>query len=87
VFTHIKEGKELWDALDAKFGAVDAGSELYIMESFHDFKMTKDLLVVQQAHEIHSLSVPYPTSLWQVALLLSCPVHGGTSPQLSTQET
>jgi len=25
-------GKELWDALDAKFGVSDAGSELYIME-------------------------------------------------------
>ena len=52
VFMHIKDGKELWDALDAKFGAADAGSELYIMESFRDFKMTKDLHVVQQAHEI-----------------------------------
>jgi hypothetical protein len=44
---HIKDRKELWDALDAKFGAADAGSELYIMERFYDFKMTKDLLVVQ----------------------------------------
>jgi hypothetical protein len=52
VFMHIKDGKELLDALDAKFGAADAGSELYIIESFHDFKMTKDLSVVQQAHEI-----------------------------------
>jgi hypothetical protein len=52
VFMHIKDGKELWDALDAKFGAADASSELYIMESFYDFKMTKDLPVVQQAHEI-----------------------------------
>jgi hypothetical protein len=24
--------KELWDALDAKFGVSDAGSELYLME-------------------------------------------------------
>jgi hypothetical protein len=47
VFMHIKYGKELWDTLDAKFGAADVGSELYIMESFHDFKMTKDLPVVQ----------------------------------------
>src|SRR4051812_2511933 len=53
---HIKDGKELWDALDAKFGATDAGSELYIMESFHDFKMTKDLLVVQQSHEIRCIA-------------------------------
>uniref|UniRef100_A0ACD6A1F3 Uncharacterized protein n=1 Tax=Avena sativa TaxID=4498 RepID=A0ACD6A1F3_AVESA len=56
VFMHIKDGKELWDALDAKFGAADAGSELYIMESFHDFKMTKDLPVVQQAHEIQCIA-------------------------------
>jgi hypothetical protein len=51
---HIKDGKELWDAQD--FGAADAGSELYIMESFHDFKMTKDLSVVQQAHEIQCIA-------------------------------
>jgi hypothetical protein len=56
VFMHIKDGKELWDALDTKFGAADAGSELYIMESFHDFKMTKDLPVVQQAHEIQCIA-------------------------------
>jgi hypothetical protein len=31
VFMHIKDKKELWDALDAKFGATDAGSKLYIM--------------------------------------------------------
>jgi hypothetical protein len=37
VFIHIKDGKELWDALDAKFGAADVDSKLYIMESFHEF--------------------------------------------------
>jgi len=36
VYLHITDGKELWDALNTKFGATDAGSELYIMESFHD---------------------------------------------------
>jgi hypothetical protein len=56
VFMYIKDGKELWDALDTKFGATDAGSELYIMESFHDFKMTKDQPVVQQAHEIQCIT-------------------------------
>jgi hypothetical protein len=25
-FMHIKDGMELWDTLDAKFGAADAGS-------------------------------------------------------------
>ena len=27
-------GKDAWDALEAKFGISDAGSELYIMEQF-----------------------------------------------------
>jgi hypothetical protein len=56
VFMHIKNGKKLWDALDIKFGASDAGSKLYIMENFHDFKMTKDLPMVQQAHEIQCIA-------------------------------
>src|SRR5688572_10642980 len=30
-------GKEMWDALEAKYGVSDAGSELYVMEQFHDF--------------------------------------------------
>jgi hypothetical protein len=32
VYMHIQSAKELWDTLNAKFGASDAGSELYIME-------------------------------------------------------
>jgi hypothetical protein len=51
LYMHMKNGKKLWDALDTKFSVADAGSALYIMQSFHDFKMTKDLPVVQQAHE------------------------------------
>ena len=35
----IKDAKTLWDHLNATYGASDAGSELYIMESFHDYKM------------------------------------------------
>ena len=32
-YLHIRDAKELWDALDSKFGAADAGGELYMMES------------------------------------------------------
>ncbi|WVZ49881.1 hypothetical protein U9M48_001204, partial [Paspalum notatum var. saurae] len=56
VYMHIKDGKELWDALEAKFGASDAGSDLYIMESFHDFKMVNDKSIVQQAHDIQCIA-------------------------------
>src|SRR4051794_14613612 len=48
--------KDMWAALKAKFGVSDAGSELYIMEQFYDFKMSNDRSVIEQAHEIHALA-------------------------------
>ena len=44
--------KTLWDALEVKFGATDAGSEMYAMEQFHDYKMVDNYRVLDQAHEI-----------------------------------
>ena len=46
----------LWDALVAKYDATDAGNELYIMESFHDYRMVNNRSVVEQAHEITCFS-------------------------------
>jgi hypothetical protein len=48
--------KELWDALDGKFGVSDAGSELYIMEQLYNYMMVENHSVVEQAHEIHALA-------------------------------
>jgi hypothetical protein len=47
-------GKKLWDALETKYGVSDAGSELYVMEQFCDYKMVDDRSIVEQAHEIQS---------------------------------
>jgi hypothetical protein len=44
--------KELWDALDEKFGVSDASSVLYIMEQLFDYKMVENRPIVEQAHEI-----------------------------------
>ena len=48
--------KKLWDALEAKFGVSDAGSELYLMEQLYDYKMVENRSVVEQAHEIQALA-------------------------------
>jgi hypothetical protein len=29
----------MWDAPKAKYGVLDAGSELYVIELFHDYRM------------------------------------------------
>ena len=47
--------KDLWDALEAQYGVSDAGSELYVMEQFLDYRMVEDRSMVEQAHEIHTL--------------------------------
>ena len=50
------QAKELWDALEAKFGVSDTGSELYLMEQLYDYKMVETRSVVEQAHEIQALT-------------------------------
>ncbi len=55
-YLSITTGKGMWDALEAKFGVSDAGSELYVMEQFYDYKMSDERSVVQQAHEIQSIA-------------------------------
>jgi hypothetical protein len=39
VYMHMKSATELWEALEHKYSASDAGLELYVMEQYHDFKM------------------------------------------------
>nr|ABF94958.1 retrotransposon protein, putative, Ty1-copia subclass [Oryza sativa Japonica Group] len=56
VYMHMPSGKDMWDALEAKFGVSDAGSELYVIEQFYDYKMVDDRSVVEQTHEIQMLA-------------------------------
>jgi hypothetical protein len=51
-YMSFDNGKDAWDTLEAKYGVSDAGTELYIMEQFYDYKMTDDRPIVEQAHEI-----------------------------------
>jgi hypothetical protein len=91
---NIRDAKALWGHLNTTYGASDVGKELYIMQSFHDYKMVANKSIVEQDHEIqrlakklNSLSMLFPMKLWLVALLQSCLLHGGTSPQaLNTRE-
>jgi hypothetical protein len=53
---HIRDIKAMWDHLNATYGTSDAGKELYIRESFNNYKMVANKLVVEQAHEIHRLT-------------------------------
>jgi hypothetical protein len=45
----------MWGALEQRYGVSDAGSELYVMEQFRDYRMFDDRSVVEQAHEIQAL--------------------------------
>jgi hypothetical protein len=56
VYLHHTDAKKLWDALEADYGGTDAGAELYIMEQYHDYKMTDGKSIVDQAHEIQYMA-------------------------------
>jgi hypothetical protein len=45
----------MWDALKARYGVSDTGSELHVMEQFLDCRMVEDRFMVEQAYEIHTL--------------------------------
>ena len=55
-YVPLQTGKEMCDAFKAKNGVFDAGSELYVMEQFHDYRMVDDRSAVEQAHEIQTLA-------------------------------
>ena len=55
-YLSLPTGKEMWKTLEAQFGVSEAGSELYLMEQFFDYKMVEDRPIVEQAHEIQALS-------------------------------
>ena len=35
-YVTVQTDKEMWDALEAKYGVSDAGSELYVIKQFQD---------------------------------------------------
>ena len=55
-YLHVRVAKDLWEALESKFGATDAGSEMYTIEQFHDYKMVENRSVLEQAHEIQCIA-------------------------------
>jgi len=74
VYMNIKSAAELWEALEHKFSAADAGRELYVMEQYHDFKMVENRSVVEQAHEFqlivrnsNSSDTSCSINLWRAA--------------------
>jgi hypothetical protein len=54
-YAQMPTGKAMWEALEARYDVSDAGSELYVMEQFHNYWMVENRSVVEQAHEIQAL--------------------------------
>jgi hypothetical protein len=45
----------MWDTMNTKYGGSDAGTEMYIIEQYHDYQMVDEKSVVTQAHEIQCM--------------------------------
>jgi hypothetical protein len=87
MYLYYKTAKEMWDTLNTEYGGSDAGTELYIIEQYHDYQMVDGKSVVTQAHEIQCiikelglLKIVVPDEFVVGALLPNCLLHGGISP-------
>jgi hypothetical protein len=54
-YLHYKTAKEMLDTLNIEYEGSDAGTELYIIEQYHDYQMVDEKSVVTQAHEIQCM--------------------------------
>jgi hypothetical protein len=45
----------MWDTLNTEYGGSNAGTELYIIEQYHDYQMVDGKSVVTHAHEIQCM--------------------------------
>jgi hypothetical protein len=54
-YLRYKTAKEMWDTLNIEYGGSDVGTELYIIEQYHDYQMVDGKSVVTQAHEIQCM--------------------------------
>jgi hypothetical protein len=89
-YLRYKTAKEMWDTLNTKYRGSDAGTELYIIEQYHDYQIVDGKSVVTQTHEIQCmvkelglLKIVVPNELVAGALLPNCLLHGGILPLLS----
>jgi hypothetical protein len=55
MYLRYKIAKEMWDTLNTEYRGLDAGTELYIIEQYHDYQMVDGKSVVMQAHEIQCM--------------------------------
>jgi hypothetical protein len=55
IYLRYKTAKEIWDTLSTEYRGSDAGTELYIIEKYHDYQMVDEKSVVTQAHEIQCM--------------------------------
>ncbi|XP_075521579.1 uncharacterized protein LOC142554790 [Primulina tabacum] len=76
VYCQVKTAKELWDMLDKKYMAEDAGLKKFIVGRFLDFKMVDSKSVMSQVqelqlllHEIHAEGMSLSKS-FQVAAMI-----------------
>jgi hypothetical protein len=82
----------MWDALNTEYGGSDAGTELYIIEQYHDYQMVDGKSMVTQAHEIQCmvtelrlLKIVVPDEFVVGVLLPNFLLHEGISPLLSNK--
>ncbi|XP_075103456.1 uncharacterized protein LOC142178036 [Nicotiana tabacum] len=56
LFINYKSAKVIWDSLEKKYGADDAGKKKYVVGKWIKFQMVDDKSVMEQVHEYENLT-------------------------------
>ncbi|KAH0754452.1 hypothetical protein KY290_024722 [Solanum tuberosum] len=56
LFVTYKSVKEIWDSLDKKYGADDAGKKKYVVRQWIKFQMVDNKSIMEQVHEYENLT-------------------------------
>ncbi|XP_075076368.1 uncharacterized protein LOC142163019 [Nicotiana tabacum] len=56
LFINYKSAKVIWDSLEKKYGADDAGKKKYIVEKWIKFQMVDTKPIMEQVHEYENLT-------------------------------
>ncbi|XP_019226930.1 PREDICTED: uncharacterized protein LOC109208298 [Nicotiana attenuata] len=56
LFINYKSAKVIWDSLEKKYGADDAGKKKYVVGKWIKFQMVNDKPIMEQVHEYENLT-------------------------------
>ncbi|KAG6507460.1 hypothetical protein ZIOFF_032805 [Zingiber officinale] len=63
LFTAVKNPREIWTTLEHKYATQEQGSDKFLVKKYFEFKLDDNSPLIDQIHNLFSISTPQPRSL------------------------